>query len=120
SVQTVHYSWISSTPDNHFAAGPQCRVRPSYRGRVDGASGDPTVCARIVSPAAVKKAMAEVVSTPDDHLGAAPYCGVKGSCDRRIGGAGSGPTVGKWIVPAAGVNKVVSTSTPDNHFTASP
>ena len=42
------------TPDDHFAAGPDCRVIVSADGRVGGAGGRPTVGAGIVSPAGVQ------------------------------------------------------------------
>ena len=38
-----------SAPDDHFAAGPYCRVQRSAVGRVGGAGGCPTVGAGIVS-----------------------------------------------------------------------
>ena len=47
-----------STPNDHFTAGPDCRVRPSGTGRVGGAGGCPTIRAGIVSPASVKQAVA--------------------------------------------------------------
>ena len=43
------------TPDNHFAAGPDCGMTRSGGGRVRGARGGPTVRAGIVSPARVQK-----------------------------------------------------------------
>ena len=45
---------LFSAPDDHFAAGPDCRVRVSGSGRAGGAGGCPTVCAGIVSPAGVQ------------------------------------------------------------------
>ena len=45
---------VISTPDDHFAAGPHCRVSSSASGRVGGAGGCPTVGAGIVSPAGVQ------------------------------------------------------------------
>ena len=44
-----------STPDDHFTAGPDCRVNASASGRVDGAGSCPTIRAGIVSPASVQK-----------------------------------------------------------------
>ena len=46
---------IISAPDDHFTAGPDCRVIGSGSGRIGGAGGCPTVRARIVSPAGVQK-----------------------------------------------------------------
>ena len=45
-----------STPDDHFTAGPDCRVRLSASGRVGGAGGCPTIRAGIVSPASIQTA----------------------------------------------------------------
>ena len=45
-----------SSPNDHFAAGPDCRVIASGKGRVDPAGGDPTIGARIVFPASVPRA----------------------------------------------------------------
>ena len=46
---------VASAPDDHFAAGPHCRVTVSASGRVGGAGGCPTVRAGIVPPAGVRK-----------------------------------------------------------------
>ena len=43
-----------SAPDDHFTAGPHCRVIVSGIGRVGGAGGCPTIRAGIVSPAGVQ------------------------------------------------------------------
>ena len=42
-----------STPNDHFTAGPDCRVKVPGRGRVGYAGGCPTIRAGIVSPAGV-------------------------------------------------------------------
>ena len=47
-----------SAPDDHFTAGPDCRVNVSGRGRVGRAGGCPTIRAGIVSPAGVERAIA--------------------------------------------------------------
>ncbi|PYK13080.1 MAG: hypothetical protein DME64_14490 [Verrucomicrobia bacterium] len=39
---------VKSTPDDHFTAGPDCRVTCPFGGYVDDASGCPTICAWIV------------------------------------------------------------------------
>ena len=49
---------VSSAPDDHFTAGPDCRVKVSASGRVGRAGGCPTVRAGIVSPAGVQIAAA--------------------------------------------------------------
>ena len=48
------YNWrlaIESTPDDHFTAGPHCRVTPSGSGRIGGAGSCPSIRTGIVSPA---------------------------------------------------------------------
>src|SRR5439155_2641900 len=68
---------ISSTPDDHFTAGPHCRVLGSAGRRVGSASGCPTIRAGIVSPAGVKIADATTTTTaPHDHFGPDPDCRV--------------------------------------------
>ena len=66
---------ICSTPDDHFTAGPHCRVTVSGRGRVGGAGGCPTIRAGIVSPAGVQ-IVPQSASAPDDHFTAGPHCRV--------------------------------------------
>ena len=66
-----------SAPDDHFTAGPDCRVTVSRGGRVRGAGGCPTVGAGIVSPAGVQMA-GEIASAPDDHFAAGPHGCVTG------------------------------------------
>ena len=91
-----------SAPDDHFAAGPDCRVTISASGRVGGAGGCPTIRAGIVSPAGVQTAAA-VKSAPDDHFAAGPHCRVTDSGSGRVGGAGGCPTIRAGIVSPAGV-----------------
>ena len=109
-----------SAPDDHFTAGPHCRVNVSASGRVGGAGGCPTIRAGIVSPAGVQ-IVAASQSTPDDHFTASPHCRVK-SASGRVGRAGGCPTIRAGIVSPAGVQELecVISSTPDDHFTASP
>ena len=95
-----------STPDDHFTAGPHCRVTVSGSGRVGGAGGCPTIRAGIVSPAGVEIAVAVASSTPDDHFTAGPDCRVRRSASGRVGGAGGCPTVRAGIVSPASVQKV--------------
>src|SRR5207247_3167201 len=82
---------IKSTPDDHFAAGPHCRVTVSASGRAGGAGRCPTVGAGIVSPAGVQKAA--IKSTPDDHFAAGPHCRLTVSAGGRVGGARWSPRV---------------------------
>ena len=44
-----------AAPDDHFTAGPNCRVSHSRSGRIGDAGGRPTVRAGIVSRAGVRK-----------------------------------------------------------------
>ena len=76
-----------SAPDDHFTAGPHCRVNVSGSGRVGGAGGCPTVGAGIVSPAGVQKAAA-IISAPDDHFAAGPDCRVHVSGSGGVGECG--------------------------------
>ena len=91
-----------SAPDDHFAAGPDCRVTASARGRVGRAGGCPAIRAGVVSPASVLTAAAPI-STPDDHFTAGPDCRVIDSGLGRVGRAGGCPTIRAGIVASAGV-----------------
>ena len=99
-----------SAPDDHFAAGPDCRVLLSGSGRVGGAGGCPTIGAGIVSPAGVQ--IANAVSAPDDHFAAGPHCRVTVSGSGRVGRAGGRPTIGVGIVSAAGVQTAEAVNPP--------
>ena len=54
SAAGVQIAAVISTPDDHFTAGPDCRVRLSAIGRVGRAGGYPTVGAGIISSAGVQ------------------------------------------------------------------
>jgi hypothetical protein len=75
----------SSTPDDHFIAGPHCRVPSSASGRVGRAGVRPTIGGRIVSLAGVHVQSA-ISSTPDDHLTAGPHCRVRVPINGRMVG----------------------------------
>jgi len=107
-----------STPDDHFATSPDCRMIGSAARRVDELSRSPTVRDWIVSPARVQ--IRTVKSSPDDHLTSGPDCRELLSTGRRIGCAGRRPTIGAGIVSPPGIQKPAITSTPDDHFAASP
>src|SRR5882672_9566175 len=92
---------VLSAPDDHFAAGPHCRVTNSGRPAA-GAGGRPTVGAGIVSPTGVENEAA-ALSAPDDHLAPGPHCSMKESGSGRVSGADGCPTIGTGIVPAASV-----------------
>src|SRR5262245_6950558 len=84
SVQIVEEK---STPDNHFTAGPHCRVPNSGGRRVGGADGSPTVCAGIIS-ATCPENLGIAKAAPDNHFTASPHCCVTGSCRWRVDDAG--------------------------------
>ena len=110
----------TSAPDDHFTAGPNCRVIVPCLGRVGGAGSCPAISAGIVSPASVEK-VAGVVSAPDDHLAAGPNCRVEVSRLGRIGGTGDGPAISAGIVSPASVHIAAAViSAPDDHLTAGP
>jgi hypothetical protein len=76
-----------STPNNHFTAGPHCRVTGSASGRVSRAGVCPTVSTGIVSAAGVFS------SAPNDHFTAGPDCRVLLSGTRGISGGRSRPRI---------------------------
>ena len=61
-----------STPNDHFTAGPDCRLKGSGFGRVGRAGGYPTICAGMVSPASVQGVGSSSNSTPNDHFTVSP------------------------------------------------
>ena len=95
-----------SAPDDHFTAGPDCRVSLSGSGRVGRAGGCPTICAGIISPAGIQNLVdTSATPAPDDHFTASPDCRVIRSGSGRVGGAGGCPTIRAGIVSSAGVDK---------------
>jgi len=110
-----------STPDDHFATRPHCRVTVSSSGRVGVAGGRPTVAARVI-PCAVKINGTEEVSAPDDHFATRPYCRVKPPGVGRVPREYSRPTVSAGIVSPAGVadDHTAIDPAPDDHFAARP
>ena len=54
SRRCSHRRRRNSAPDDHFAAGPHCRVKASGSGCVGGARGRPTIGAGIVPAAGVQ------------------------------------------------------------------
>src|SRR5439155_907546 len=109
-----------SATDDHFTAGPDCRVEPSGIRRVGSASRRPTIEVGIVSAAGIEIGCV-ISSTPDDHFRSGPDCCVTPSGIRRVGSAGRHPTIIGRIVSPAGVQMVsVIGATPDDHFRAGP
>jgi hypothetical protein len=100
-IQTAGTDNANSAPNDHFAAGPHCRVIGSASGRISCADGCPTIRAGIVPPASGR--IGVEVSTPDDHFAAGPNCRVIGSARGCINGARGCPTVRAGIVSAAGI-----------------
>src|SRR6202043_3877587 len=92
----------TATPDDHFTAGPDCRVTKSASGRIGRAGGCPTIRSRIVSPAGIR-IPAAISTTPDYHFSAGPDCRVKLSASGRVGGAGRYPRIRAGIVSPTSV-----------------
>ena len=61
-------------PNDHFPAGPDCRVMRSGVGRVGGAGGYPTIRVGIVSSAGIEELAG--LPPPNDHFTAGPDCRV--------------------------------------------
>src|ERR1051326_4111767 len=75
-------------PNDHFTAGPRCRVTGSSRSCVSRAGACPTIRAGIVSAAGVV-----ITPAPNDHFTAGPHCRVTDSARGRVGGAGGRPGI---------------------------
>ena len=116
----VQRGGVSSTPDDHFAAGPDCRVRATARGRVGGAGGCPTVRTGIEFAAAV-----EIHSGfhPPQTIISLPVHTAE--CWNRPSGTlvmlVAVQAVRARIVTAASIQKIlVIPSAPDDHLAAGP
>src|SRR2546430_1341582 len=88
---------VTTTPNDHVAAGPHCRVTTSASRCVYSAGSYPVVRAGTVSSAGVEI----VITAPDDHFTASPDCRVTVSGSGCVGSGGSHPTVGDRIVFSA-------------------
>src|SRR5207237_1025917 len=91
SIQIVRL--ISSTPDDHFTAGPFRCVRPPRGRRIYGAGSYPTIRAWIVSSAAVEMPVGIVVPAPDDHFATGPYCDMTPARVGRVRSRSGSPSV---------------------------
>ena len=111
---------IISTPDNHFAARPHCRVTGTANRCLGRAGRYPTVCAWSVSTAGVHYPDQVIVSSPDNHFAPTPYCSMKLSTRWGVCHAGVTPTVSRGIVSAATGWKASIVPTPNDNFIASP
>jgi hypothetical protein len=113
---------ILSTPDDHFVAGPDCRMR--FSGLERRAGSCPTVAIGIVSPASVSVEKEVRSASPYDHFSAGPDRCVKRSPCGRIDDAGGCPAVVAGIISPAGVQRLVIgaavISAPDDHLATSP
>ena len=112
---------INSTPDNHFAAAPECGVTESAFRRVGRCSSHPVIRARLVSTTGTEL-LKHVSPAPNDHVSAGPHCRVTKAVPRRVGRAGGNPTIGARIISATAVNpefRAIVTR-PDDHFIAGP
>ena len=120
SIRITGAGPVAAAPNDHFAAGPDCRVTDSAGGRVGYVGDCPSICAGIVSPAGVKFVVT-IISTPDDHFTAGPDCRVTPSASGRVGRASGCPAICVGIVSPAGVEKAaVTAAAPNDHFTAGP
>ena len=102
-------SRLVSTPDDHFTAGPDCRVTDSAqwaRWWCWWPSNYP--CRDCISRRCSSNGH-DIISAPDDHFTAGPDCRVTVSASGRVGGAGGCPTIRAGIVSPAGVQ-----STPES------
>ena len=114
---------IGPAPDDHFTAGPHCRVLVSGFGCVGGAGGRPAVGRRIAHSRRCLGIRAFAVAAPDDHFTACPDCRVLFSGNGGASGAGVYPSIRcPGIVSPAGVRDEthISKSAPNNHFAAGP
>ena len=62
-----------ATPDDHFAAGPDCRVLRAA-GALMSAGGCPTVGGRDCISRRCSRRGSRRYSAPDDHFTAGPHC----------------------------------------------
>ena len=110
-----------SAPDDHFTAGPNCRVIGSRIGRIGGAGGCPAICAGIVSPTSVQTAL---VPTPPQTIISLPV--QTAVCANRALGALVALVavqlfvLGLYLPPVFNSMAHRSHSAPDDHFTAGP
>src|SRR5436190_1302460 len=116
---------VTTAPNDHLAAGPHCRLVDSTHWRIGGARGCPTISARKVSPAGVRKVSVLVVdknSAPNDHFAAGPDRCRPTSRRRCVSRTSLCPVIGHWIVSPAGIQLPIAVimSAPDDHLDASP
>jgi len=107
STTTVGISCPSklSTPDDHFATCPNCRMVSSWIRGVRGARYGPAICAGLVSASSVQT-IEPLKSTPHDHFAITPNCRIRRAAIRRIGSACGSPAISARIVSRASVDIV--------------
>ena len=98
---SFHSIAIISAPNDHFTAGPHCRVIKAGIGCV-GVGGCPTVGAWMIFSTGVKLG-GNTLAAPDDHFTACPHSGVTVAGSGRVGDAGACPSVRARIISPAGV-----------------
>ena len=94
----------TSTPDDHFTAGPHCCVKYRAVGALVVLVAVQLSVLGLYLPPVFDSAA--IKSTPDDHFTASPHCRVIVSGRGRIGRAGGCPTIRARIVSPAGVQGV--------------
>ena len=114
---------VKPTPDDHFTAGPDCRVIA-----VGGVGALVVLVAvqlsvlGIVSPAGVQRGVTSHHSAPDDHFTAGPDCRVTDSGSRARWWCWWLSNYPCWdcISRRCSNRRCSHTSAPDDHFTAGP
>ena len=75
---------LTTAPDNHFSAGPDCRVKSSSRRRVGDGGRRPRIGRRVVFAAGIQIASDVIITAPNDHFTAGPDRSVVCSCVGRV------------------------------------
>ena len=115
-----------SSPDDHFIAGPHCRMMISSIRHVNGAGSGPTVHAWIIpTPSVEVSAQVEACFTaPDDHFNPRPNRRMITSRLWRINSACCCPAVGVWVIFTASVQVVIGAvikiASPSDHLATGP
>ncbi len=109
-----------SAPDDHFTAGPHCRVIDSRIGRVGGAGGCPTVRAGIISAAGVQSRADDPPQTIISLPVHTAVCKVRRSRARWWCWSLSNCRCWDCIFRRCSNRDAAIVSAPDDHFTAGP
>src|SRR4051794_3171025 len=110
----------NSAPNEHLAAGPECRVVASGLWRRTKTGRGPNILIWPVSATCVQRPT--VIASPDYHFISRPDSSVAVSNSRSVHHACRSPTIRDGVVPAACINGImaVALTTPHNHFVACP